>query len=433
MRAIRYNTFDIDSTILTIADWYHNVSSKVTLPSVADSTLINGLGRYKGGPKSELSVVSVTKGKRYRIRLIAMVCGPFYTFSIDGHELKVIEADGVNTEPYCVNNITIFPAQRYSFVLHADQPVGNYWIRAEPRPGGDGGIAGFEGGINSGILRYHGAPVAEPKTKIWSGSQVKPLKEAKIVPLENPAAPGKHHPGGADVNMNLHLGFNNNAGEFTINNASWAPPSVPILLQILNGHTKAQDILPHGSVYTLPPNKVIEVSIPPGDAGGDPVSILSCKFIRDFINRRLCAHSMLSTCMGFVFSLNVPSYMSNNLLCLQHDFSVVRSAGSSTYNYANPVRRDTVSTGTPGDNVTIRFETDNTGPWLLHWFVFQVIVICRLTTNYGDYAVTSTSISTCKSYIWRYIYDLILFCRGLAIVFAENPRGTSAVDKPTRK
>jgi len=31
------------------------------------------------------------------------------------------------------------------------------------------------------------------------------------------------------------------------------------------------------------------------------------------------------------------------------------------------VIRDVVSTGFPGDNVTIRFVTDNSGPWLLHW------------------------------------------------------------------
>jgi iron transport multicopper oxidase len=41
------------------------------------------------------------------------------------------------------------------------------------------------------------------------------------------------------------------------------------------------------------------------------------------------------------------------------------------YNYVNPLRRDTVSTGlaSAGDNVTIRFTTDNSGPWILHWFV----------------------------------------------------------------
>ena len=40
---------------------------------------------------------------------------------------------------------------------------------------------------------------------------------------------------------------------------------------------------------------------------------------------------------------------------MKHTFSVVRSAGSTDYNYVNPPRRDTVSTGNPGDNVTIRF------------------------------------------------------------------------------
>lgn len=32
--------------------------------STADSTLINGLGRYSGGPASNLAVINVQKGKR---------------------------------------------------------------------------------------------------------------------------------------------------------------------------------------------------------------------------------------------------------------------------------------------------------------------------------------------------------------------------------
>ncbi len=48
---------------------------------------------------------------------------------------------------------------------------------------------------------------------------------------------------------------------------------------------------------------------------------------------------------------------------------MVRSAGSTDYNYVNPVRRDVVNTGTEtSDNVTIRFETNNPGPWIMHWF-----------------------------------------------------------------
>ena len=54
---------------------------------------------------------------------------------------------------------------------------------------------------------------------------------------------------------------------------------------------------------------------------------------------------------------------------VQHNFSVIRSAGDSSYNFVNPVRRDVVSLGNTGDNVTIRFQTDNEGPWIMHWFV----------------------------------------------------------------
>jgi len=62
---------------------------------------------------------------------------------------------------------------------------------------------------------------------------------------------------------------------------------------------------------------------------------------------------------------------------MQQTFDVVRSAGNSTYNYVNPVRRDVVSTGGVGDNVTFRFITSNSGPWFLHWWAFSfLIVIC---------------------------------------------------------
>jgi iron transport multicopper oxidase len=50
-----------------------------------------------------------------------------------------------------------------------------------------------------------------------------------------------------------------------------------------------------------------------------------------------------------------------------HSFSVIRGAGMTGYNFENPVRRDVVSLGdSPNDNVTIRFVTDNAGPWFLH-------------------------------------------------------------------
>ena len=42
-----------------------------------------------------------------------MSCHAYFTISIDGHNMTVIEADGVNTEPVTVDSIQIFTGQRY--------------------------------------------------------------------------------------------------------------------------------------------------------------------------------------------------------------------------------------------------------------------------------------------------------------------------------
>ncbi len=73
-----------------------------------------------------------------------------------------------------------------------------------------------------------------------------------------------------------------------------------------------------------------------------------------------------------------------------HNFYVVRSAGNSSYNFVDPVIRDVVSIGNnTGDDVTIRFYTDNPGPWFFHchinWHlnksVIYLYVSCRSHTN----------------------------------------------------
>ncbi|KAL0957110.1 hypothetical protein HGRIS_003204 [Hohenbuehelia grisea] len=316
--------YDVDdeSTIITLADWYHLFSTQIKGAARPDSTLINGVGRYKGGPQVELAVVNVEAGKRYRFRLISMACAPNWQFSIDGHQMTIIEADGEYTEPLDVDSIQIFAGQRYSYVLKADQPVGNYWIRANPNVGDKG----HDGGLNSAILRYKGAAVAEP-TSAATQSQ-KPLRESDLHAKENPAAPGRPTQGGADVTIRLVPTFNTQTLSFEVNGKSFVEPSfptLPVLLQIMSGTKQPQDLLPQGSVIGLERNKVVELVIPPLAIGGPhPIHL----------------HG--------------------------HAFSVVRSAGNASYNFANPVRRDVVSIGAGNDEVAIRFTTDNPGPWFLH-------------------------------------------------------------------
>jgi len=159
-----------------------------------------------------------------------------------------------------------------------------------------------------------------------SGPSILPFNEAKLASLMNIPAPGVPEIGKADININLVSGNVN--GLFTINNVSYHSPPTPVLLQMLSGAQHPSDLLPSGSVYELPPNKVVEITIPnTGAAPGGP-------------------H---------------PMHLHG------HKFAVVRVAGNSTPNFVNPIWRDTVSMGTTiGDNVTFRFVTDNAGPWFFH-------------------------------------------------------------------
>ncbi|KAJ7779414.1 laccase [Mycena maculata] len=310
---------DDDSTVITLSDWYHAPAHTLAVPATLISTLINGLGRYAGGPTSELSVITVTQGLRYRFRLINLSCArpdPNFIFTIDGHTFTIIEVDAVNHEKLEVDSIQIYAAQRYSFILTADQAIDNYWIRTVA----NGGTAGFDNGINSAILRYVGAAVEDPVTN--ATTSVAPLVETDLHPLDGPAVPGQPFPGGADVTLNLLIALDFTTGDFSVNGATFVPPTVPVLLQILSGEQLATDLLPSGSVYVLPPNSVIEVSVPGGTPGAPH-----------------------------------PFHLHG------HNFHVVRSAGNSTYNYDNPVIRDVVSTGPDTtDNVTFRFVTNNAGP-----------------------------------------------------------------------
>lgn len=73
----------------------------------ADSTLINGKGRIPGGPKVDLAIVNVQKDKRYRLRILSISCEPSFLFSVDGHNLQVIEVEGTSVWPVDVTHINL--------------------------------------------------------------------------------------------------------------------------------------------------------------------------------------------------------------------------------------------------------------------------------------------------------------------------------------
>ncbi|KAG6907773.1 hypothetical protein DXG01_007486 [Tephrocybe rancida] len=340
--------YDIDdeSTIITLADWFRQLAPQGE--SHAPTTLINGLGRTVNGTSTDLAVITVEPFKRYRFRLIGLSCDTPFNFTIHNHQMTIIEADGGHTDPLVVDSLWVYAGQRYSAIVYTDQPVDNYWIRADPL--NTRAFSGFDGGRNSAIFRYAGAPPQEPTT---NGASILPLDEANLHALVPSTPPGHPELGGADIVVPIRQSYLADEKHFQINNATYTSPSVPILLQILNGTYDTEGLLPKGSLYKLKPNSSVELQFYGLSIGGPH-----------------------------------PYHLHG------HAFHVVKNSHSPDFNWVNPVIRDTVTTGLDSNLTVVRFFTDNSGPWHLH---------CHINWHVN---------------------------RGLSVVFAEDPEGTAAHQKP---
>jgi iron transport multicopper oxidase len=178
----------------------------------------------------------------------------------------------------------------------------------------------FAGGINSAILRYGTASDDDPTTSDTSG--LNPMVEWKLVPYFSPAAPGPADINSAQVHkVTLNFTLDTTKYRYALNGVDTTLPYIPVLSQILQGATASQ-LVPTHQYVSLPANSVIQLTIP----GGGPAP-----------------------------DTHHPIHLHG------HNFSVIRAAGQSTYNFVNPPRRDVVNMGTASDQVTIRFTTGNDG------------------------------------------------------------------------
>ncbi|THU78346.1 Cu-oxidase-domain-containing protein [Dendrothele bispora CBS 962.96] len=224
--------YDVDdeSTIIQVGDWWHNNSTSLLAGYVATGivpVLDSGVGRFQGGPEVPFNVV---QGKRYRFRIINESARNVFTRSVDGHNLTIIEADGVATTPLTVDEVEMLAGQRYSFVLEANQPVDNYWFNA-PFVGGDPTrnlnrqyyfndfsspfrhtylnrdfFLAENATLSRGILRYQGAQDADPTGPMTLGpTDGTPIVEANLRPLVREPAPE------TDINITLNLVLNSDA------------------------------------------------------------------------------------------------------------------------------------------------------------------------------------------------------------------------------
>lgn len=114
-----------DEFTLTLSDWYHqqmpdlldqylskeNMDANHGREPVPDSALINDSTNTK---------IKVEPGKTYLVHIVCLGNWPGHTWVFDGHEMTVVEVDGVYVDPYPAGDklLRIATGQRMSVLIH---------------------------------------------------------------------------------------------------------------------------------------------------------------------------------------------------------------------------------------------------------------------------------------------------------------------------
>ncbi|KAJ5223687.1 Multicopper oxidase abr1 [Penicillium chermesinum] len=117
--------FDEEITI-TLSDWYHDQMPDL-LAQYESAENEAAFGGREPVPNSALindsnnSKIKVLPNKTYLVHIICLSNWPGHTWVFDGHEMTVVEVDGVYTEPYAVGSkmLRLAPAQRTSVLIKA--------------------------------------------------------------------------------------------------------------------------------------------------------------------------------------------------------------------------------------------------------------------------------------------------------------------------
>ncbi|KAF2869685.1 Cupredoxin [Massariosphaeria phaeospora] len=328
--------YDEDLGTLPITDWYYKPGFEIneqaqhsrTGPPLPDNILVNGTHKNKDGAGSYFKM-TVTKGKKYRIRLINTSVDSVFSVSMDGHPFTVITSDFVPIKSYVTDQVTMNIGQRYDVIINANQTASNYWLRVSigTACGGNNIIAS---NIPLGaILHYDGVPDGQP-TSTGVAMRTSCTDETNLVPFVPNSVPTSIISEAGKMDLNHFQDANNN---FLFR---WLIDGTP---QIVNWNRPSLQIALEGSTAFGNNSNVYEMAT----NGWYLWWIQTTTFI----------------------AIPHPIHLHG------HDFYIL-GKGAGTWdgtanglNFQNPTRRDT-ATLPAGGYLLMAFPADNPGMWVMH-------------------------------------------------------------------
>ncbi|KAG0045787.1 hypothetical protein BGZ83_008999 [Gryganskiella cystojenkinii] len=377
--------YDEEYTI-ALADWYHKEHSvmleqylSIFNPSGAEPVPESGLINQMTNAK-----FNFVPGKTYRLRIINMSALAMFHFHIDGHEIEIIEIDGIDVQRQKVTSFPITAAQRYSVLVTAKPDASkNYVLHADMDP------AMFDVvppelvlNVTGTIVYDEKAPLAAEETSEWL-----PFNDADLVPV----VPEATQP--ADQVYALTAVFsvlNDYSNKATFNDITYVMPKVPTLYTALSVGNLSSNPEVYGKYshpMVLKHNNWVEIIINNDDPGNHPFHLHGHVF--QIVGRGEGKYDPASG--------PYPGYL----------------------NTTNPSRRDTVLVPSE-QNVAIRFKANNPGVWLFHCHIEWHLQAGLATTIIEAPEIMPSVLKIDPSH-----YE---HCKALGIPYKGNAAGNDGLD-----
>ncbi|KAJ2613075.1 ferroxidase fet3 [Coemansia sp. RSA 1365] len=351
-----------DEYVFGFEDWYKEpfaerlaltIDPTKSFPplSPAPNALINGIDGNATKP------ILFKPNKTYRIRLINMSAVVWFKFALPGHQMRVIEADGIYSALLEVNGITLGPGQRLSVLVTAhDNITRNYQYLVEVFASFFPRIPGESPKYYTGVVEYNKnvslaiddtIPILEaiPEDKSFSG-----YTDVELSSLNRqPAFP-------VDRSIDVVLGgafYMNNVPGDIINNITYAEPRIPTLYSALSLGPLAANKQLYGiqsNAVVLKYNEYIELTV------YNPIRI---------------PHPM--HLHGHAFQIIEYGPVDPRMVLGANREGLSNSTASVIKSSEYPMERDTVVIPTM-QYVKLRFRADNPGVWLFH---------CHMDIHFG--------------------------------------------------
>ncbi|KAK9413924.1 putative Multicopper oxidase [Seiridium unicorne] len=361
--------YDIDEGILVLSDWFHDTTDRLWQsvvrlgkPPGAQNGLINGTNVY--GDSGNRFETSFTTGKRHRFRIVNTAMDTFFKFSIDNHNLTVIANDFVPIEPFTTDVLSIGVGQRYDVIVEADQPEGDYWMRAVP----DTACSTENDSQDNikGIVRYNQFSSSDPTSTAYDVTMDCLEPSSSLVPY-----------------LSLDVSSPAQTSEFDLGDNTSA--TTGIFTWSLNG----QAFLGNWSSPTL--QQVID----------EDSEFEASENVYEVNQQQSFVYIVVQN------DPNVP--IAHPIHLHGHDFWVLAQGSDAVYTsdvsleLNNPPRRDVAMLASNG-YLVIGFVTDNPGVWLLHchigWHASQgfSLQILERESEIADHVSASDIQDTCSAW-----------------------------------